>query len=65
VSALPVFVDRLPDSRDLRQRDATPRSARNSAPEEESQSSFWHWFAIAVLLFCWIAEASMCADRGF
>jgi len=64
VSALPVFVDHLPVSRN-RQRDATPQGARNSAPEEESQSSFWHWFALAVLLFCWIAEASMCADRGF
>ena len=30
-----------------------------------SESAFWHWFAMAVLLFCWIAEASMCADRGF
>jgi hypothetical protein len=35
------------------------------ATEEQSQSSFWHWFAIGVLLFCWIAEASMCAERGF
>jgi hypothetical protein len=44
----------------LRQRrDAAP------APEEESASSFWHWFAIGVLLVCWIAEATMCADRGF
>jgi hypothetical protein len=33
--------------------------------EERSLSSFWHWFAIGVLLFCWIAEASMCAERGF
>jgi hypothetical protein len=35
------------------------------ATEEQSQSSFWHWFAIGVLLFSWIAEASMCAERGF
>jgi hypothetical protein len=60
-----VFVDKLPDSRNSPRRHATPQSARNSAPEEESQSSFWHWFAVAALLFCWIAEASMCADRGF
>lgn len=33
--------------------------------DEESHSSFWHWFALGVLLFCWIAEASMCAERGF
>ena len=23
------------------------------------------WFAIGVLVFCWLAEASMCAERGF
>lgn len=38
---------------------------RDSAPEEQSQSVFWHWFALAVLLFAWIAEATMCAERGF
>jgi len=26
---------------------------------------FWHWFAVGVLLFCWIAEATLCAERGF
>jgi len=26
---------------------------------------FLHWFAIGVLLFGWIAEATMCAARGF
>jgi hypothetical protein len=65
VSALPVFVDHRPDYRDPRQRGAKPQIVRDSAPADESQSSFWHWFALAVLLFCWIAEASMCADRGF
>ncbi|HEU5135225.1 MAG TPA: hypothetical protein VFU13_08795 [Steroidobacteraceae bacterium] len=43
-----------------------PRCAEDdSERDEQSRSMFWHWFAIAVLLFCWIAEASMCADRGF
>jgi hypothetical protein len=65
VSALPVFGDRLPESRDLPQRHATPQCTRNSAPDQESQSSLWHWFAVGVLFFSWIAEASMCADRGF
>ena len=32
---------------------------------EESHATFWHWFALGVLLFCWIAEATMCAERGF
>lgn len=43
------------------QRDSAPESA----PEDESDSAFWVWFALGVLLFCWIAEASMCAVRGF
>jgi hypothetical protein len=38
---------------------------RHVEPEDEPASTFWHWFAVGVLLFCWIAEASMCADRGF
>ena len=25
----------------------------------------WPWIALAVLVFCWIAEASLCAARGF
>jgi len=32
---------------------------------DDGQSSFWVWFAVGVLLFCWIAEATMCAERGF
>jgi hypothetical protein len=32
---------------------------------EEDQSIFWVWFALGVLLFGWIAEATMCAERGF
>jgi hypothetical protein len=43
------------------QRDAAPQSAT----DEESDSTFWVWFAVGVLMFCWIAEASMCALRGF
>jgi hypothetical protein len=33
--------------------------------EDRSLQVFWQWFAIGVLVLCWIAEASMCADRGF
>jgi hypothetical protein len=29
------------------------------------QQGLRHWLAIGVLLFCWIAEATMCAARGF
>jgi hypothetical protein len=38
---------------------------RDSTEETDSQATFWHWFAIAALLFAWIAEATMCAERGF
>jgi hypothetical protein len=41
-------------------RDETP-----AAIDEESASSLWHWFAIGVLLFCWIAEATISAGSGF
>jgi hypothetical protein len=38
---------------------------RDAETGDEAHSPFWHWFALGVLLFCWIAEASMCAERGF
>ena len=44
-------------------RDTAP--VPDSAEEENGQSVFWVWFALGVLLFCWIAEATMCAERGF
>lgn len=60
MSAVPGhFMDEKPEVREPARRD------ESDARRERSQSVFWHWFAIAVLLFCWIAEASMCADRGF
>jgi hypothetical protein len=44
-----------------------PRTHEESATEREEDpvQTLWHWFAVGLLLFCWIAEASMCADRGF
>jgi hypothetical protein len=36
-----------------------------SRADQEPHSMFWHWFALGVLLFAWIAEATMCAERGF
>ena len=42
-------------------RDAAPDSRQN----EDGQSIFWVWFALGVLMFCWMAEATMCAERGF
>jgi hypothetical protein len=53
---------------DIREYDADRRKTRAPAdrqPADTPEQKFWHWFAIGVLLFCWIAEATMCADRGF
>jgi len=40
-------------------------TTKEYADQEEDQSIFWVWFALGVLIFCWIAEATMCAERGF
>jgi len=62
MSAAPEYFMNESANRDERDpRDAAPESAT----EDEETSNFWAWFALGVLLFCWIAEASMCAERGF
>jgi hypothetical protein len=45
-----------------------PRTTMRETPpdhDEDFPQGFWPWFALGVLLFCWIAEATMCAVRGF
>ncbi len=32
---------------------------------ERTLEAIWHWFAVGVLIFCWTAEATLCALRGF
>jgi hypothetical protein len=40
----------------------TPHGAPAPADEDEqSAEAFWQWFALIVLLACWLAEASMCS----
>jgi hypothetical protein len=41
------------------------RPARERSDADTAVQKFWQWFAVAALLFCWIAEATMCAERGF
>ena len=41
------------------------REPEDEGEGEDSLATFWQWFALAVLLLAWIAEATMCADRGF
>jgi len=36
-----------------------------STAKEPALQSLWQWLAIGVLVCCWIAEASLCAERGF
>jgi hypothetical protein len=66
MSAVPeAFMHEPPETRECdvdRRKTVTP-AERQAA--DTAQQKFWHWFAIGVLLFCWIAEATMCADRGF
>lgn len=43
-------------------------SARPREENDEGDGSFatlGQWFALTVLLLAWIAEATMCAERGF
>ena len=54
-----------PATRPERRR-AQPRPlSRPPTAEERAEQTFWQWFAIAVLFFCWVAEAPLCAGRGF
>jgi hypothetical protein len=42
------------------------RAQQHRAAEEESaRETFWQWFAVGVLLLCWVAEATLCTQSGF
>jgi hypothetical protein len=43
---------------------ARPPAEKHETADTTGQK-FWQWFAIGVLLLCWIAEATMCGERGF
>ena len=61
MSAVPVHFMR----HDLHRPHERKGPARDRGDAETAVQKFWQWFAIAALLFCWIAEATMCAERGF
>ena len=42
-----------------------PTNPRERDAPRESSHALWGWVAVGVLVLCWIAEASMCAARGF
>ena len=41
------------------------RPQENDAPAGIAAQSLWQWIAVSLLVLCWIAEAAMCADRGY
>jgi hypothetical protein len=53
----------------MRTRSSDPRRRPGRGRERHDADTrterFWQWFALLALLFCWIAEATMCAERGF
>ncbi len=59
MSAAPQYLGLPMQSHESRKPESRPDS------EEHSQQTFWQWFAVGVLIFCWIAEATLCAERGF
>jgi len=45
-----------------------PRASEPKARDRDDEhglQAVWQWFAVGVLLFCWIAEATLCAQRWF
>jgi hypothetical protein len=66
MSAVPEhFMSNNPEHRGSETREEPRPSADESDDADDSFATFWQWFALAVLLFAWVAEATMCADRGF
>jgi hypothetical protein len=35
----------------------------DAEPPEDSLQTLWHWFAIGLLVFCWIVEARISINR--
>jgi hypothetical protein len=56
---------RVPLVSDPREERLAPGDATERYAGAQREQRFWQWFAVGVLLFCWIAEATMCAVRGF
>jgi hypothetical protein len=58
-------VSRAPDHVGSHRFEDEPRRQDADAADGATAQSWWQWLAVGLLLVCWIAEASMCADRGF
>ena len=47
---------------------ATTRTEERRAEQDDGGDridSLWQWVAVGTLIFCWIAEATLCGQRGF
>jgi hypothetical protein len=64
MSAVPEHFMR-PEGRRMHERRRARKRRRPARDADTPMQKFWLWFAIGALLFCWIAEATMCAERGF
>jgi hypothetical protein len=42
-----------------------PEDRRAREERADAAESIWQWIAVGTLLLCWIAEATMCGQRGF
>lgn len=56
---------RLRAARRIETRPPAPPAASPADAGERAEQTFWQWFAVGVLFFCWVAEATLCAERGF
>jgi hypothetical protein len=48
-------------------KDRGHREAEAAGPEaeQEARGGTWQWLFIGILLACWLAEATLCAARGY
>lgn len=64
MSAVPGDFMRDPVEIRIRRPQPAERESERDDVDTPAQK-FWMWFALGALLFCWIAEATLCAVRGF
>jgi hypothetical protein len=41
-----------------------PTEPPGHEPDEKPGSAIWQWLAIGVLILCWLAEGTLCAQAG-
>jgi len=46
-------------------RDGREEETAHTDAEQEARTGTWQWLFIAILLACWLAEATLCAATGY